>query len=583
MSLCDIESEQISSNDIPLGLLMANHDVVVIGSGAGGAMSAHILCAAGLNVLMLEAGREYDPVAETPMFQTPADAPLRGAPTPDKDKGFYWAVVDGGYTVTDIPYTQGGEVDFKWFRTRMLGGRTNHWGRWTPRFGPYDFKGKSRDGLGEDWPVSYEDMARWYDDTETLVGVYGANTELENHPPSAPGVLHAPPAPRVYELFVKAACEELGLPIIPARRAVLTRPIDERNACFYATDCMRGCSIGAAFQTTTSLIPWARRTGRLTVQTRAQVTNLKLDKSGRPVGVRYIDLSNGQEQIVISRVVVLAASACETARILLNSRDEGSPNGAANSSGQVGKNLLDNPQSQAVTAYFPKLDGRPNYNEFGAGNAHLYAPWGGHDAQARGELDFPRGYQFMFWGGRQTPEMGLAGVADTVDGYGAPLRAAIKQRYGSMIKFVGQGEMLPSSQCYADLDPERRDRWGMPALRFHWKWANSDIAMANHMRKTMDKIIDRLGGSRVSELREGEAFLTEPGTCIHEVGTARMGPDPRQSVVNEYGQAWDAPNLFLMDGSVFPSSPCKNPTLTIMALAMRNSRYLASEIKAGRL
>jgi len=563
--------------------LMANHDVIVIGSGAGGAMAAHILCEAGLNVLMLEAGRDYDPVAETPMFQTPAEAPLRGSPTPDKDKGYYWAVVNGGYAVKDIPYTQGGDVPFKWFRTRMLGGRTNHWGRWSPRFGPYDFKGKSRDGLGEDWPLSYETMAPWYDRTEKLVGVYGDNMAFENHPSSAPGVLHEPPKPRIYEMFVKAACDELGLPITAARRAVLTRQMDERAACYYATDCMRGCSIGAAFQTTTSLLPWALRTKRLAVQTGAQVTNLVLDGSGRPTGVRYVDLTTNQAQTVSARVIVLAASACETARILLNSRNDTLPAGAANASGQVGRNLLDNPQSQAVTAYFPQLDGRPNYNEFGAGNAHLYAPWGGHTAQARGELPFPRGYQFMFWGGRQTPEMGLGGVADTLDGFGAPLRTAVKQRYGSMIKFVAQGEMLPSAQCYADLDPGVRDRWGMPVLRFHWQWAKSDIAMADHMRMTMGNIIDRLGGKGIADVPRGAAFLTEPGSCIHEVGTARMGSDPRTSVTNEHGQTWDAPNLFLMDGSVFASSPCKNPTLTIMALAMRNSNYLADRLKAGDL
>ncbi|MEM8767587.1 MAG: NAD(P)-binding protein, partial [Pseudomonadota bacterium] len=247
------------------------YNALVVGSGAGGAMAAHRLVSAGHRVLLLEAGRAYDPVTETPMFQTAAEAPLRGVGTPDKPFGFYDATVDGGWQVPGEPYSTAEGSEFLWWRARMLGGRTNHWGRFSLRFSPHDFKAASRDGFGVDWPMDYEDLAPWYDETEALVGVSGNNPGLDDLPDSAPGVLQPAPTPRVPELLLAAAARRLGIPTAPMRRAVLTRPLDERQACFYATACGRGCSIGAAFQTTTSLLPMAEATGRLKIVTDAMV------------------------------------------------------------------------------------------------------------------------------------------------------------------------------------------------------------------------------------------------------------------------------------------------------------------------
>jgi choline dehydrogenase-like flavoprotein len=241
-----------------------SHDAVVVGSGAGGAMAAWVLTKAGAKVLMLEAGRDYSP-DESPMLNLTKDAPLRGTGTPDKPFGFYDATVDGGWEIPDEPYTAAEGSEFMWWRSRMLGGRTNHWARNSFRMGPYDFKPYTRDSLGVDWPISYDDIAPWYDRTEKIVGVYGANLGLENHPDSGPGVLHPPPKFRVWETFLKAGGDALGIPVVPARRAILTKKIDERTPCYWASGCGRGCGIGAAFQTTTSLIPFAMKTGNLTI------------------------------------------------------------------------------------------------------------------------------------------------------------------------------------------------------------------------------------------------------------------------------------------------------------------------------
>src|ERR1700759_3442193 len=253
-------------------------DVFIVGSGAAGGMAAYVLTRKGIKCLILEAGRDYDPLKETAMFQGAHEAPLRGASTPDKHFGYYDSPANGGWTVPGEPYTNAPGSTFRWWRSRMLGGRTNHWGRHVPRFGPYDFKPHSRDGLGMDWPISYEDVAPYYDRTEKLIGVYGTNAGLENHPDSSPGILHTPPTPRATELAIKAGASALGIPCGRARYAVLAKPIDHphapRQACFYATPCGRGCAIGAAFQSTTSLLPMAMATGRLRVITNAHAARV---------------------------------------------------------------------------------------------------------------------------------------------------------------------------------------------------------------------------------------------------------------------------------------------------------------------
>lgn len=551
------------------------YDVVIVGSGAGGGMSAHILTEAGIKVLMLEAGRDYDPVTETPMFNEKHEAPLRGASTPDKNFGYYDATIDGGWSVPGEPYTTAEGTEFLWWRTRMLGGRTNHFGRYVPRFNDRDFKPFSHDGLGVDWPLDYDEMQRWYDKCEKLVGVSGNNPGIYDVPDSGEGVLQPHAQPRVYELLVKAAVEKLGIPIVPMRRAVLTRDIGEREACFNATACGRGCSIGAAFQTTTSVIPWAKETGNLKVVTDAMVSQVHVNDDGNASGVTFVDKKTMENVTIDADVVILAASACETARLMLNSKSDKFPDGLANSSGQVGRNLMDSTGAN-ISGRVPALEGRPRYNEDGLAGNHLYIPWWDYDGQDKGTVNFKRGYHLEIGGGFGDPGMGIGGYAD---GYGATAKQMVRDQYGSHISFALRGEMVVNDDCYCEIDPTVKDKWGIPVLRFHWKWSEEELNQVAHGLEWGEKIIKAMGGYVTSPPRTPEQAILEGGEIIHEVGTTRMGDDPKTSVTNKWGQAWDVDNLYIMDGGIFASNPHKNCTITILTLAMKNATKLAEEIK----
>jgi len=561
------------------------YDVIIVGSGAGGGMSAYHLTKSGLKVLMLEAGRNYDPVKETPMFNINAEAPLRGASTPDKPFGFYDATVDGGWEVPNEPYTVAeGSEPFIWWRPRMLGGRTNHWGRIALRFGELDFKPYSRDGLGYDWPITYDDLAPWYDKTEKLIGVSGAAPArgLLNTPDSPPGCLMESAPPRAFEVFYERAFRAMGIPVIPMHGAVVTGQMEGRNTCVFATPCGRGCAIGANFQSTTVLLPPAMATGNLTITTDALVYQVDLDKAGKAKGVTYVNRKTGEHHSVTARSVVLAAGSGETARILLNSKSSAFPNGLCNTQGMVGRYLMDS-VGTGVSGQFPSLEGLPPTNDDGQGTQHTYIPWWGYEKQK--ELGFARGYHIEIGGGRRMPSMGLAGIIpEDETSVGDALRKNLRNRFGSVIGFDGRGEMIPNDDCYCEIDPTAKDKWGIPVLRFHWKWGEHETNQAAHAVKTFLEVIDRLGGKPEPGVEtDGKKAISKGGEMIHEIGTVRMGHNDKDSVVNQYGQSWAVPNLFVMDGAVMVSSPDKNPTLSIIALAWRSADNLATIAKQGAL
>jgi len=581
-----------------------SYDVIVVGSGAGGGQTAYTLTMEGVRVLMLEAGRRYEPATETPMMQNNAEAPLRGSGTPEKPFGFWDATIDGGWNVPGEPYSSASDDparQFQWWRARMLGGRTNHWGRISLRNGPYDFKPHTRDGLGIDWPMGYEDLAPYYDKVEMLIGVYGSNEGMENTPNSPNGVLLPAPKPRVSDLLVQQRARKLGIPVIPMHRAVMTTRLDhvnipkklhpgnakaqailaadmqKRSACIFATPCGRGCSIRANYQSTTVHLPPALDTGNLDIVTDAMVRAVTKKPDGRADGVIYIDRKTGAEHHVKARVVVLAASALESVRILLNS-------GVGNSSGKVGKYIMDT-VGAGLGGQVPLLENMPLHNEDGVDFGHMYVPWWLYKEQLAGKLGFARGYHFEFGGGRMMPNLGTAAGLEWLNGgnYGRKFKEDARRYYGSFVYFSGRGEMIPNEDCYAELDPSIKDKFGIPVLRFHWKWSPHELGQAAHVEKTAAEIIEAMGGRYSKPPQSGDKAIKQGGVIIHEVGGAMMGSDPTKSVTNSFGQSWDVKNLFITDGATLCSNADKNPTLTIMALAWRASDHMLSLMKRKEL
>ncbi len=597
---------------INAGKTKPEYDVIVVGSGAAGGQTAYTLAMEGVKVLMLEAGRDYDPITETPMFNTRQQAPLRDTGTPEKPFGFYDATSDGGWKVPHEPYTNASdkaEEQFWWWRARMLGGRTNHWGRISLRNGPYDFKGKSRDGVGWDWPLEYGDVAPYYDKVESLIGVYGSNEGLENTPNSPDGVLHPPPKARASEIFTHKHAKRLGIPVIPIHRAVMTQrmdskripkrlhpnnpkaaktlaqEMDQRLACFWATPCGRGCSIKANYQSTTVHIPPALASGNLDIITNAMAREVEINSQGEATGISFIDKTTGLDYSVKGRTIALAASSCETVRILLNSKSSLFPNGLANGSGLVGKYIMDTVGAR-LGGQVPAMENMPPHNEDGAGGSHAYVPWWLYKEQLAGKLDFPRGYHIEMGGSRGLPRVGtLDGLERFTGGsYGKQLKEDAKRYYGSFVGYSGRGEMVPNEDCYCDIDPTVCDKWGIPVLRFHWKWADYEIRQAAHMHKTFAELITEMGGTILDEVDPtGKKAIYPGGEIIHEVGGAIMGNDPSKSVANQYSQTHEVSNLFLTDGAPFCSNADKNPTLTIMALAWRSADYMMNEMKKGNI
>jgi choline dehydrogenase-like flavoprotein len=588
------------------------YDVIVVGSGAAGGQSAYTLCMEGAKVLMLEAGRNYSPETETPMFRTPDLAPLGAVGTPDKPFGFFDATVDGGWNVPGEPYVRASEEDagrFEWWRARMLGGRTNHWGRISLRNGPYDFKPHSRDGLGFDWPIAYEDVAPYYDKVELLIGVYGSNEGLENTPNSSPGCLLPPPKRLVSDYLVQQRAKRLGIPAIPGHRAVLTQPLDYKNSparlhpgnlkaqkilaedmrkrstCLWATPCGTGCSVRANYQSTTVHLPPALKTDNLDITTDAMVYEITMGRDGRANGVSFIDRKTGKQRHAAARVVILAASACESVRILLNTKNAQFPNGLANSSGKVGRYLMDTVGS-SVSGQIPLLENLPPLNEDAADGHQLYVPWWLYQDQHAGKLRFARGYHIEFGGGKRMPGHGTASGLERFSGgsYGAKFKQDVRRYYGSFVWFDGRGEMIPNEHSYCEIDSKVKDKWGIPVLHFHWQWSEHELGQAAHMQKTFGDIIEAMGGKTRHPINtDGAKAIAAGGSIIHEVGGTIMGSDSKTSVTNQWCQTWDVDNLFVTDGAVFASNADKNPTLTIMALAWRAADHILERMRRKEL
>ena len=559
------------------------YDAVIVGSGAGGGMATKILSEAGLNIAVVEAGPHFDPANPDQQTQMkwPWESPRRGANT-QRTFGDFDALY-GGWDIPGEPYTRKDGTKFDWFRARMLGGRTNHWGRISLRFSERDFKHKDVDGLGDNWPIGYEDVKPYYDKVDKLIGLFGSKENLPNEPD---GFFLPPPKPRLHELFYIKGARKSNIPVIPSRMSMLTKKINpERGVCFYCGQCNRSCSAYADFSAGSCLIfPAQNNGGQIDLYNNAMVREVLTNSEGKATGVSYINKSDRKEYTLRAKVVVLAASACSSARILLNSKSPQHPNGLGNSGNTVGKYLHDSTGSSRA-AFVPDLVNRKMYNEDGVGGMHVYTPWWLDNKK----LDFPRGYHIEVWGGMGMPNYGFGFNANEynkffglkVGGYGNSLRSDVKKYYGSVVGFGGRGESIALEDNYCEIDPSVVDEFGIPVLRFHYNWTDFERKQAKHMHETFDELIHNMGGEALSAApgEDREYGLEAPGRIIHEVGTTRMGNDPKTSVVNQFQQLHDADNVFIVDAGPFVSQADKNPTWTILALSWRTCDYIVEQLK----
>ena len=567
------------------------YDAIIIGSGAGGGMATYILANAGLKVCLIEAGPMYDPAKDSLQLKNPWESPRRGASTkfrPFGDfDGCYW-----GWEIDGEPYTQAEGSNWEWWRARMLGGRTNHWGRISLRFGPKDFKHKSVDGLGDDWPISYDDVKPYYDKVDRLLGVFGTNEGLVDDPD---GIFLPPPKPRLHELFIKRAATNIGIPVIPSRLSILTKAINkDRGSCFYCGQCNRSCKVYADFSSSSALVIPALHTGNVDLVTNAMAREILTNTEGLATGVSYINKDDMQEYQVEGRTVITAASACESARLLLNSKSPRHPNGLANSSDVVGKYLHDSTGAD-MGGIIPELFDRKRYNEDGVGGMHVYTPWWLDNKK----LDFPRGYHIEYGGGFGMPLYGfqwgienlngtykVKGKQKEAGGYGASLKEDYRYFFGSHVGMAGRGEAIATADNYCEIDPSVVDIYGIPVLRFHTKYSDYEIKQAKHMKETFSEILHSMGAVITwggDDGPENNYGLHAPGNIIHEAGTVRMGNDAKTAPLNKYAQAHDCKNLFNVDGGMFVSQGDKNITWTILALSMRTSEYIVDQLKKNNI
>ncbi|MBC7848863.1 MAG: GMC family oxidoreductase [Chitinophagaceae bacterium] len=566
------------------------YDAVIVGSGAGGGMAAYTLAKAGLKVCLIEAGAMYDPQKNVTQLKNPWESPRRGASTKFRPFGDFDACYYG-WDIDGEPYTKAAGTQWDWWRARMLGGRTNHWGRISLRFGPKDFRRRSIDGLGDDWPITYDDVKPYYDRIDKMLGIFGSNEGLEDHPD---GIFLPPPKPRLHELMIKKAATTAGVKVIPSRLSILTKQLpdnNDRQECFYCGQCGRNCSIAKAdFSSSNVLIKPALATGNIDVIADAMAREVLTDSEGKATGVSYINKPDGMEYQVTGRVVILAASACESSRLLLNSKSKRQENGLANNSDVVGRYLHDS-TGAAMGGVLPQLFDRKRYNEDGVGGMHVYSPWWLDNKK----LDFPRGYHIEYWGGMGQPAYGFGfgiegmngkyevrGQQKEAGGYGKSLKEDHRFFYGAGVGMAGRGEAIPLKENRCEIDPSVVDKYGIPVLRFNVKWSEHEIKQAKHMKETFKEIMHQMGAIitwGADDGPENNYGLETPGKIIHEAGTARMGNDPRTSAFNKWNQAHDCKNLFCVDGAPFVSQADKNITWTILALSLRASEYIIDELK----
>jgi choline dehydrogenase-like flavoprotein len=559
----------------------ATFDVIVVGSGASGGWVAKRLAEAGIKVALLEAGKKQDDSSFSE-HMSPFDLKYRDkAPelirrTRPKQKDCY-ACMEYNYHwfANDLeePYTTPADKPFSWQgRLRVVGGRTNVWGRQSYRYSQQDLKSKSFDGFGEDWPIDYKDLVPYYETVEDYVGIQGM---IENVPELPDSKFHSPMPMTCTETQLRTRVKQkLGRTITIGRSANITKPINGRQACHYCGPCERGCVTHSYFNAAFTTVADALQSGNCTLITDAMVYKVLMDPdTTKAKGVLYIDRVTREPKEVYARNVVLCAQALESARILLNSSTPQQSNGLANSSGVLGHYLMDHLWvAGGASGDFPDAP---------APSMSLSAPrrpTGLYAIRFRNTVNGPRSKEFLrgygFQGG------GNMSFNWNAPGFGAAYKRALMQGVNS-IGLVGFGEVLPRYENLVEIDPEGTvDAWGIPVLKITMGWSENEMNMIPDMATSAAEMLEAAGARNIRPFQVKDRI---PGYGIHEMGVARMGTDPKTSVLNQFCQAHDVKNLFVMDAASFPSGACQNPTLTIMALAVRSTDYMMEQMKQGTL
>ncbi len=531
------------------------YDVCVIGSGAAGGIVTKELCEAGAKIILLEAGEEVQP-SRFRSHCWPYELEFRGYRA-EKQALFYPRDLQGSFRSESL---EGVSVD----RIRVLGGRTLHWNAVVLRYSASDLRERTIHGIEEDWPISYEELAPYYERVERTIGVCGNDDHLDVLPA---GSSYMPPPPfRCSEEILKREAAKVGIPVIPVRKALLTRPYDNRPPCHYCGHCMDGCDVSAIFSTPGSMLPKARKTGNLTLRQNALAREILVNREGRARAVSVIDRNTKKEEEIKARVFVVCCATVESARLLLNSRS--SPHfrtGLANSSGVVGR-YLSGHIGDSVYVYLKELEGRAPSNLDGCLD-HAFIPRF-NTSGPEGAFDFQVNYAgFMF------PYQ-----AYKVSGYGSSFKKAVRDMQPGFLMLGGFGKVSAQPENRITVDSSKPDVYGIPIAVMHFAYSDLDKSVYKEMRKAVDDLCGQLKGQVTKPLGERPG-----GFASHEVGTVRMGKDPRTSALNSYCQSHDVRNLFVTDGSAFTTSSEKNPTLTIMALSLRAADYITEQRRLGVL
>lgn len=548
---------------------MEKYDAIIVGSGACGGWAAMELTRAGCKVLLLEAGSRIDPAKEF-HHRFPYELPFRGAGQPGLLRKYFKGSTEYNYRIMiddrENPYTTPADKPFRWSRSRVLGGRTLHWGRVTDRMSDFEFKAASRDGYGDDWPISYKDIAPYYDRVERWIGVSAAPANL----PQFPDGVFQPPMPlNCAESIFEAACKKLGFPSTQRRVAQLTRMWNNRPPCHYCGNCGNGCDVGAMFNTIAVTLPPAAKTGNLTLRCDSVASHVLMDGENRARGVRYIERYTKRAVDVNARAVILAGSSLENTRLLLNSKK----GGVANSSGVLGHYLMDQISGAGVSGFLPSLKGAAIRNDDGKAGG-LYIP--NFINLGRNAGKFIRGYAMSASGGAQMFPAFAPGHA----GFGSEYKKEVKKLYPAFARvWMSGGEMLARKENFVEIDPQVRDAWGIPVLRIHATHCDNDRKLYEDFFTRAQEVFHAAHG----EPLEAAPHLSIPGSLIHEVGTCRMGADPKTSVLDTFCRTHDSRNLFVFGGGCFVTTGDKHPTLTMMALAARGCDSLIDAARKGEV